>query len=73
MDSLAPDDPSDVASRRMFAWVSTTLVLCLSISSYFMRLWARRMSEQQFKADDFLMGVGLLLSFVPAICEYVCK
>lgn len=73
MASFAPDDPSDVAGRRTFAWVSTTLVLVLSICSYFMRLWARRLSGQRLKADDYLMAVGLLLSLIPAISEYVCK
>ena len=73
MISPSPDDSTDVANRRVFAWVSTTLILVLSICSYAIRLWARRLSRQPLKVDDYLMGVGLLLSFIPAVSEYVCK
>jgi hypothetical protein len=65
------DIPSDVANRRMFAWVSTTLVLVLAILSYILRIWARRKSYQPLKWDDYLMGIGLLITFEPAICEYM--
>lgn len=67
------DIPSDVAKRRMFAWVSTTLVLVLAIASYALRLLARRKSFQSLKWDDCLMGIGLLITLEPAICEYLCK
>jgi hypothetical protein len=31
------------------------------------------MSGQLLKWDDWLMGMGLLISMEPAICEYLCK
>jgi hypothetical protein len=67
----AHDIPSDVANRRLFAWVSTTLVLALAILSYVLRLWARKRSFQPLKWDDWLMGIGLLITLEPAICEYM--
>jgi hypothetical protein len=68
-----PDDPTEVYNRRVFAWCSITIILVLSIVSYILRLWARRKSGQRLKADDWLMGVGLLISFIPAISGYVRK
>lgn len=68
-----PDIASDVASRRIFAWVSTTTVLVLAIASYALRLLARRKSFQPLKWDDYLMGLGLMITMEPAICEYLCK
>ncbi|KAH6683060.1 hypothetical protein B0J14DRAFT_137725 [Halenospora varia] len=65
------DIPSDVANKRMFAWVSTTLILVLATTSYVLRMWARKKSFQQYKWDDYLMGIGLLITFEPAICEYM--
>lgn len=77
MERAAPpclhDIPSDVANRRLFAWVSTTLVLALAIVSYVLRLLARKKSFQPLKWDDYLMGIGLLIILEPAICEYLCK
>lgn len=66
-----PDIAQDVANRRMFAWVTTTLVLFLAITSYAARIWARKKSFQPLKWDDLLMGIGLLITFEPAICEYL--
>lgn len=75
IDRAAPpcahDIPSDVANRRLFAWVSTTLVLVLAILSYVLRIWARKKSFQPLKLDDYLMGIGLLITLEPAICEYM--
>jgi hypothetical protein len=73
MPALPPDNPTDVYNRRAFAYASTTVVLALSIISYILRIGARRKSGQPLKWDDFLMGVGLFISFLPAACEYVCK
>jgi hypothetical protein len=71
--ALQPDIPSDVYNRRIFAWVSTTFVLALAIISYVLRIWARKKSGMQLKWDDWLMGLGLLITVEPAICEYLCK
>jgi hypothetical protein len=68
-----PDISSEVRSRRLFAVLSTSIVLALAILSYILRLWARKRSFQKLQVDDWLMGVGLLITFEPAICEYLCK
>lgn len=68
-----PDIPSEVQSRRLFAVISTTIVLFFAVLSYGLRLWARKRSFQKLQVDDWLMGVGLLITFEPAICEYLCK
>lgn len=66
------DIPSEVRTRRLFAVISTTIILAFAIISYALRLWARRKSFQKLQADDWLMGVGLLITLEPAICEYLC-
>jgi hypothetical protein len=71
--ALPPDIPSDVENRRLFAWISTTIVLALAILSFVLRIWARVKSAQQLRWDDWLMGIGLLITMEPAICEYLCK
>ncbi len=73
MPALPPDNPTDVYNRRAFAYASTTVVLVLSVISYILRIGARRKSGQKLKWDDWLMGIGLLISFLPAISEYVCQ
>ena len=71
--ALKPDIPSDVANRRLFAALSTSIVLALAILSYVLRIGARKKSGQKLELDDWLMGLGLLISIEPAICEYLCK
>lgn len=68
-----PDIPSEVRTRQLFAVISTTIVLAFAILSYGLRLWARKRSFQKLQADDWLMGVGLLITLEPAICEYLRK
>jgi hypothetical protein len=68
-----PDIPSEVRTRQLFAVISTTVVLFFAILSYVLRLWARKRSFQNLSIDDWLMGVGLLITLEPAICEYMCK
>lgn len=68
-----PDIPGDVHSRRMFALIPTTIILILSILTYAMRLYCRKKTGQRIGWDDILMGCGLLISFEPAICEYLCR
>lgn len=68
-----PEDLADTQSRRMFALVPTTIILILSILTYALRLYCRRKTGQGVKLDDYLMGVGLTISIMPAICEYLCK
>jgi hypothetical protein len=73
MAPLPPDNPDDVYNRRAFALSATTVVLFISIATYVLRIMARKKQAQALKADDWLMGVGLLISFIPAVSEYVCK
>ena len=68
-----PDDPAEVHSRRMFALIPTTIILILSILTYALRLYCRKKTGQRLGWDDILMGCGLLISFEPAICEYLCR
>ena len=68
-----PDIPHEVQTRRLFAVISTTVVLGFAILSYGLRLWARKRSFQNLSIDDWLMGAGLLITLEPAICEYMCK
>lgn len=68
-----PDNPAEVYHIRAFAYASTTVVLVLSILSYVLRIGARRKSGQPLKWDDHLMGIGLFISLLPAISEYVCE
>ncbi|KAK9424192.1 putative Integral membrane protein [Seiridium unicorne] len=65
------DDPADVRGRQIFAIVPTTLVLFLSILTYALRILARRKTRQELGWDDYLMGIGLIISIEPAICEFL--
>jgi hypothetical protein len=68
-----PDDPDDVYNKRMFGLVPTTIVLVLSIATYALRIYCRRKTGQGIKWDDILMGIGTVISFEPAICEFLRK
>ncbi|KAK9792223.1 putative Integral membrane protein [Seiridium cardinale] len=65
------DDPADVRGRQIFAIVPTTLVLFLSILTYALRILAKRKTRQELGWDDYLMGIGLIISIEPAICEFL--
>lgn len=71
--SCPPEDPAATRSRRMFALVPTTIILILSVLTYGLRLYCRKKTGQNIRSEDYLMGVGLLISIEPAICEYLCK
>lgn len=68
-----PDNPSDVVYRQVIAVVPTTTILLLAVLTYGLRIVARAQTRQKIWWDDYLMGVGLLLSFEPAICQYLRK
>jgi hypothetical protein len=60
---------SDAASyNQRVVIVSTTLVLIFSNGSYILRLLARRKQNQKLQLDDYLMGLALPFSYIPAIC-----
>lgn len=60
--------PSDVEGRKASVIIATTLVLVASIVSYALRLWARKLSSQKFMPEDYVMGLALPFSFIPAVC-----
>jgi hypothetical protein len=49
---------------------STIVVLIISNVSYVLRLIARRMQNQKLQADDYIMGLALPFSYVPAVCMF---
>lgn len=67
------DDLTDVYFRQELAIIPTTIILSLSVLTYGLRIIARLLTKQRIWWDDALMGVGLLLSFEPAICQYLRK
>lgn len=67
------DDLTDVYFRQELAIIPTTIILSLSVLTYGLRIIARLLTKQRIWWDDTLMGIGLLLSFEPAICQYLCN
>lgn len=57
----------------MFALIPTVIIMVLSITTYSLRLYCRRKTGQKLGWDDYLMGIGLLISLEPCICELLCK
>jgi hypothetical protein len=68
-----PDNPDDVYGLRVFALVPTIIIMVLSITTYGLRLFCRKKTGQALWWDDYLMGIGLLISLEPSICEFLCK
>lgn len=64
-----PDIPSEVLQRQLFALIPTIIIMVLSITTYSLRLVCRRKTGQKLWWDDYLMGVGTLISLMPSICE----
>ncbi|MCJ1379282.1 hypothetical protein MMC17_002383 [Xylographa soralifera] len=62
---------NDYAHNRSLIIGVTTAVLILAVISYALRLYARRISGARIWLDDYTIGIGLLLSFVPYVCNYV--
>lgn len=48
-------------------------MLILSLLTYGLRIVARVKTSQKVSWDDYLMGLGLLLSLEPTICQYLRK
>ncbi|KAH8763669.1 hypothetical protein F5883DRAFT_422658 [Diaporthe sp. PMI_573] len=69
--SCPPDIPEDVYNRQLFGVIPTTVILILSLLTYGLRIVARVKTSQRVGWDDYLMGIGLLLSLEPAICQYL--
>ena len=68
-----PDDPDDVRYRQLFAIVPAIVIMVLSTLTFGLRLFCRRKTGQKLWWDDYLMGAGLIISFMPSICEFFCK
>lgn len=67
-----PDDPVEVYQLQLFALVPTIIIMTLSITTYALRLFCRKKTGQELGWDDYLMGLGLLISLEPSICELLC-
>lgn len=66
-----PDIPEDVYGKQLFGVIPTTIMLILSLLTYGLRIVARVKTSQKVSWDDYLMGLGLLLSLEPSICQYL--
>lgn len=62
---------NDVYYRQEVAIIPTTLILFFAVLTYGLRIIARLLTRQKIWWDDFLMGIGLILSWEPAICQYL--
>ncbi|KAB5550011.1 hypothetical protein GE09DRAFT_966015, partial [Coniochaeta sp. 2T2.1] len=69
--SCPPDIPSVIRQKQLFALVPTIIIMILSINTYGLRLFCRRKTGQKLWWDDYLMGIGLLISLEPSICEFL--
>jgi hypothetical protein len=69
--SCPPDIPEDVYNRQLFGVIPTTVIFILSLLTYGLRIVARVKTSQRVGWDGYLMGIGLLLSLEPAICQYL--
>ncbi len=65
--------PPDVESLRLFAWVTTSVILSLSTITLILRYAARWKQFKGLKLDDYLISAGYLIALMPAICIYICK
>ncbi|CZR55842.1 uncharacterized protein PAC_05730 [Phialocephala subalpina] len=61
------DDPA-VAYNKRVVLASTIVVFIVSNGSYIARLFARKKTGARFQADDWIMGLALPFSYIPAAC-----
>jgi hypothetical protein len=61
-------ESQQVDYNRRVVLASTIIVLFFSNGSYILRLLARRMQNQRLQLDDYLMGLALPFSYIPAVC-----
>lgn len=67
--AMAPTLESDQAGyNKRVVLASTIIVLFFSNVSYILRLLARRKTHQRLQLDDYLMGLALPFSYIPAGC-----
>lgn len=63
------DDPA-VAYNKRVVLASTIVVFILSNGSYVARLFARKKSGGRFQVEDWIMGLALPFSYIPAACLF---
>lgn len=63
------DDPA-VAYNKRVVLASTIVVFLVSNGSYIARLYARIKSGVRIQADDWIMGLALPFSYIPAACLF---
>ncbi len=63
--------PSDLDSRRNFAWAANTIFLFLSTLTMGLRFYARRILGRKMQSFDWLIIAGYILALMPSICIYV--
>lgn len=61
-------ESDQVEYNKRVVLASTIVVLFFSNASYILRLLARRKQNQKFQLDDYLMGLALPFSYIPAVC-----
>ena len=61
-------ESEQVEYNRRVVLTSTIIVLFFSNGSYILRLLARRVQNQKLQLDDYLMGLALPFSYIPAVC-----
>ena len=66
---LPSDEDPAVKHNRNTILVAVTLVLIISNFSYALRIWARKQNGQ-LGWDDYIMGLALPFSYIPAVCMY---
>ncbi|OJJ45265.1 hypothetical protein ASPZODRAFT_17485 [Penicilliopsis zonata CBS 506.65] len=57
--------------RRNLTIIVTAVMLVVSTAVYGLRLLARRMLKKPLRIDDYCMGVGVFMSYVIAVCNFV--
>ncbi|KUJ18951.1 uncharacterized protein LY89DRAFT_667995 [Mollisia scopiformis] len=62
------EDPEAVAYNQRVIIASTIVVFLVSNGSYIARLVARKKSGGRFQAEDWVMGLALPFSYIPAAC-----
>ena len=63
-------ESDQVEYNKRVVLASTIIVLIFSNGSYFLRLLARRVQNQKLQADDYMMGLALPFSYIPAVCLF---
>jgi hypothetical protein len=66
----ASSEDHEVQAKRVSVVIAVTIVLVVSNVSYALRIWARKRQAQSLEWDDYIMGLALPFSYIPAACLY---